>query len=143
MPRALRWLILTDNAIDALPADIGDCSRLQKLMLAGNRLRTLPAEMAACRALELVRLSANRLDALPDWLLRLPRLAWLATAGNPFGAAPEAAASAGPRSRTSTGHRWPASRSWARVHRASFTARSGARTGIRHGRSRSSCSRAR
>ena len=47
------------------------------------------------------------------------------------------------RSRTSTGHRWPASRSWARVHRASFTARSGARTGIRHGRSRSSCSRAR
>lgn len=96
LPRALRWLILTDNAIDALPADIGDCSRLQKLMLAGNRLRALPAEMAACRALELVRLSANRLDALPDWLLRLPRLAWLATAGNPFGAAPEAAASAGP-----------------------------------------------
>ncbi|MBJ9963758.1 leucine-rich repeat-containing protein kinase family protein [Burkholderia seminalis] len=96
LPRALRWLILTDNAIDALPADIGDCSRLQKLMLAGNRLRALPADMAACRALELVRLSANRLEALPDWLLRLPRLAWLATAGNPFGAAPEAAASAGP-----------------------------------------------
>ncbi|MCA8098250.1 leucine-rich repeat-containing protein kinase family protein [Burkholderia contaminans] len=96
LPRALRWLILTDNAIDALPADIGDCSRLQKLMLAGNRLRTLPTEMAACRALELVRLSANRLDALPDWLLRLPRLAWLATAGNPFGAAPEAAASTWP-----------------------------------------------
>ncbi|WP_396332229.1 leucine-rich repeat-containing protein kinase family protein [Burkholderia anthina] len=96
LPRALRWLILTDNAIDALPAEIGDCSRLQKLMLAGNRLRALPAEMAACRALELVRLSANRLDALPDWLLRLPRLAWLAAAGNPLGAAPEAAASAEP-----------------------------------------------
>lgn len=96
LPRALRWLILTDNAIDALPADIGGCSRLQKLMLAGNRLRALPAEMAACRALELVRLSANRLEALPGWLLCLPRLAWLATAGNPFSAAPEAAASAGP-----------------------------------------------
>ncbi|AOR70732.1 protein kinase [Burkholderia stabilis] len=96
LPRALRWLILTDNEIDALPAEIGACSRLQKLMLAGNRLRALPAEMAACRALELVRLSANRLDDLPDWLLRLPRLAWLAAAGNPFGAAPEAAASAGP-----------------------------------------------
>ncbi|MFP3802864.1 leucine-rich repeat domain-containing protein, partial [Paraburkholderia sp. SIMBA_027] len=53
LPRALRWLILTDNAIDELPADIGDCSRLQKLMLAGNRLRALPAEMAACRSLEL------------------------------------------------------------------------------------------
>ncbi|WP_175921707.1 leucine-rich repeat-containing protein kinase family protein [Burkholderia latens] len=96
LPRALRWLILTDNEIDELPAGIGDCPRLQKLMLAGNRLRALPAEMAACRALELVRVSANRLDALPDWLLRLPRLAWLASAGNPFGAAPEAEASAEP-----------------------------------------------
>ncbi|KVA11402.1 protein kinase [Burkholderia latens] len=96
LPRALRWLILTDNEIGELPGQIGECSRLQKLMLAGNRLRALPAEMAACRALELVRVSANRLDALPDWLLRLPRLAWLAAAGNPFGAAPEAAASAEP-----------------------------------------------
>ncbi|RAG12775.1 protein kinase, partial [Burkholderia multivorans] len=79
---------------DALPPEIGDCSRLQKLMLAGNRLQSLPDEMAACRALELVRLAANRLDTLPDWLLRLPRLAWLAVAGNPLGAASEAAASA-------------------------------------------------
>ncbi|WP_176158579.1 leucine-rich repeat-containing protein kinase family protein [Burkholderia multivorans] len=94
LPRMLRWLILTDNAIDALPPEIGDCSRLQKLMLAGNRLQSLPDEMAACRALELVRLAANRLDALPDWLLRLPRLAWLAVAGNPLGAVSEAAASA-------------------------------------------------
>ncbi|RAA25544.1 protein kinase [Burkholderia multivorans] len=94
LPRVLRWLILTDNAIDALPPEIGDCSRLQKLMLAGNRLQSLPDEMAACRALELVRLAANRLDTLPDWLLRLPRLAWLAVAGNPLGAASEAAASA-------------------------------------------------
>ncbi|MGS0893795.1 leucine-rich repeat-containing protein kinase family protein [Burkholderia stagnalis] len=94
LPRALRWLILTDNEIDALPVEIGDCSRLRKLMLAGNRLRALPAELAACRALELVRLSANRLDALPDWLPQMPRLAWLAYAGNPFSAAREAAASA-------------------------------------------------
>jgi hypothetical protein len=96
LPAALRWLILTDNEIDALPDEIGDCPRLQKLMLAGNRLRTLPDRLAACRALELVRLSANRLQTLPDWLLRLPRLAWLAYAGNPFGAAVEAAASAEP-----------------------------------------------
>ena len=53
-------------------------------MLAGNRLQALPAELAACRALELVRISANRLEALPDWLPALPRLAWLAFAGNPF-----------------------------------------------------------
>jgi hypothetical protein len=92
LPPRLRWLILTDNRIEALPAELGARPRLQKLMLAGNRLQALPAEMAACRALELVRISANRFEALPEWLPTLPRLAWLAFAGNPFDAAPEAAA---------------------------------------------------
>ena len=89
LPRQLRWLILTDNDIETLPAEIGERPNLQKLMLAGNRLRSLPETMAACSRLELLRISANRLDALPDWLLRLPRLAWLAYAGNPLNAARE------------------------------------------------------
>ncbi|MFT0172574.1 leucine-rich repeat-containing protein kinase family protein [Paraburkholderia mimosarum] len=89
LPPRLRWLILTDNAIDALPPEIGERPNLQKLMLAGNRLRALPETMAACSRLELLRVSANRLDALPDWLLRLPRLAWLAYAGNPLNVARE------------------------------------------------------
>ena len=93
LPPRLRWLILTDNRIENLPAALGACTRLQKLMLAGNRLCDLPDAMAACRALELVRLSANALSALPDWLLALPRLAWLAFAGNPFGEAAERSAS--------------------------------------------------
>lgn len=80
----LRWLILTDNRIVELPASIGQCARLQKLMLAGNRLQSLPPEMANCTGLELLRISANRLSALPEWLLALPRLSWLAFAGNPF-----------------------------------------------------------
>lgn len=92
LPPRLRWLILTDNAIEALPPEIGRCTRLQKLALAGNRLTALPAEMAHCRGLELLRISANRLEqAPPDWLLALPRLAWLAFAGNPFNAAREQA----------------------------------------------------
>jgi hypothetical protein len=94
LPRALRWLILTDNALDQLPAEIGRCAPLQKLMLAGNRLRALPPELAACERLELVRLAANQLEALPEWLPRLPRLAWLAYAGNPFCAEQEAVAAA-------------------------------------------------
>jgi hypothetical protein len=94
LPRGLRWLILTDNEVEALPAELGQCALLQKLMLAGNRLSTLPKEMAQCTRLELVRLSANRLTALPEWLTGLPRLSWLAYAGNPFGASLEAAASA-------------------------------------------------
>ncbi|MBW0445758.1 protein kinase [bacterium M00.F.Ca.ET.228.01.1.1] len=92
LPPRLRWLILTDNEIDVLPPEIGNCGHLQKLMLAGNRLRFLPEELAACSRLELLRLAANRLDALPAWLLRMPRLAWLAFAGNPFGETLEAVA---------------------------------------------------
>ncbi|MGE6099322.1 leucine-rich repeat-containing protein kinase family protein [Aeromonas salmonicida] len=84
LPVGLRWLILTDNAIEQLPDELGQCSRLQKLMLSGNRLRELPASLANCQRLELVRIAANRLEALPNWLARLPRLAWLAYAGNPF-----------------------------------------------------------
>ncbi|WP_233834099.1 leucine-rich repeat-containing protein kinase family protein [Paraburkholderia sp. ZP32-5] len=92
LPPSLRWLILTDNEVERMPAELGRCTQLQKLMLAGNRLAALPEELAACTRLELLRLAANRFDALPRWLLRLPRLTWLAYAGNPFGAALEAAA---------------------------------------------------
>ena len=91
LPPGLRWLILTENRIEALPAAIGRCARLQKLALAGNQLASLPPEMAACTGLELLRIAANRLTALPDWLPALPRLAWLAYAGNPFCAAVDAA----------------------------------------------------
>ncbi len=96
-PPSLRWLILTDNQIESLPADIGLCTRLQKLMLAGNQLQSLPDELANCQNLELIRLAANRLHSLPDWLFTLPRLSWLAFAGNPFcnGAASLAESEAG------------------------------------------------
>ena len=84
LPVRLRWLILTANQVTELPPEIGRCARLQKLMLAGNQLRALPAEMAHCTGLELLRIAANRLTSLPEWLLSLPRLSWLAFAGNPF-----------------------------------------------------------
>lgn len=90
LPPSLRWLILTDNRIDRLPASLGNCLPLQKLMLSGNRLESLPEEMAACTNLELVRLAANRFQALPPWLLELPKLAWLAFAGNPCSVSPPA-----------------------------------------------------
>jgi hypothetical protein len=94
----LRWLILTDNRITALPPTLTECPRLQKLMLAGNRLSRLPSGMGRLQRLELLRLSANHFErvehALPDELLALPHLAWLAHAGNPFSAAREQAAQA-------------------------------------------------
>ncbi len=80
----IRWLILTNNNIEVLPDEIGECARLQKLMLAGNKLRSLPDSLRNCRNLSLLRIAANRLTALPDWLLHMPRLSWLAFSGNEF-----------------------------------------------------------
>ena len=85
LPKKTRWLILTDNLIERLPDSMGELYRLKKLALAGNRLTSLPASMADCQNLELVRLSANQLTSLPDWLFQLPKLSWLAFAGNPLG----------------------------------------------------------
>ncbi|HAJ64948.1 MAG TPA: protein kinase [Cyanobacteria bacterium UBA8543] len=84
LPPSIRWLILTNNKIEKLPASLGNMRHLQKLMLAGNRLQSLPEEMASCFNLELIRLSANQLQELPPWLFTLPRLSWLAYAGNPL-----------------------------------------------------------
>ena len=84
LPARLRWLILTDNQLESLPAELGACTRLQKLALAGNRLQALPDSLADLHGLELLRIAANRLERLPEMLLQLPRLTWLAFAGNPF-----------------------------------------------------------
>jgi hypothetical protein len=53
-------------------------------MLAGNKLTALPSELSNCKELELLRISANKLDHIPDWLLSMPKLTWLAFAGNPL-----------------------------------------------------------
>ena len=84
LPRQLRWLTVTDNAIEALPRALAERPALQKLMLAGNRLSDLPEVLRDAPNLELVRLAANRFEALPPWLASMPRLAWLAWSGNPL-----------------------------------------------------------
>jgi len=85
LPPALRWLTLTDNAIGHLPTELGQRPALQKLMLAGNQLTALPDSLQAAHKLELLRASANRLERVPGWLTELPRLSWLALAGNALG----------------------------------------------------------
>ena len=80
----LRWFIVTDNALSRVPNTLGNCTQLQKLMLAGNQLSELPDSMANCHNLELLRISANQFKSLPAWLFTLPKLSWLAYAGNPF-----------------------------------------------------------
>lgn len=84
LPPALRWLTLTDNRIETLPAALGRLPRLRKLMLSGNALRQLPETLADAPDLELLRIAANRIEAVPPWLGAHPTLAWLGWAGNPF-----------------------------------------------------------
>lgn len=85
LPPALRWLILTDNALASLPTELGQRPALQKLMLAGNQLQALPESLQGAQQLQLLRISANRLREVPAWLTTLPRLSWLALAGNAMG----------------------------------------------------------
>jgi hypothetical protein len=85
---SIRWLILTNNRIATLPAQIGNCSRMQKLMLAGNKLKDLPVELGNCLNLSLLRISANQLSRFPQWLLNMPKLSWLAFSGNLFNTRP-------------------------------------------------------
>src|SRR4028118_497777 len=61
LPHSLRWLILTDNKIEKLPASLGSLSHLQKLMLAGNQLSSLPQPMASCKNLGLIRVPGRPL----------------------------------------------------------------------------------
>jgi serine/threonine protein kinase len=53
-------------------------------MLAGNKLTSLPTELAECKNLELLRISANQIKEIPVWLFSLPKLSWIALAGNPY-----------------------------------------------------------
>ena len=84
LPLSTRWLILTDNNLQAIPESIGDLSLLQKFMISGNQLTFLPSSISNCKNLELLRISANKLSSFPNILLSLPKLSWLAYSGNPF-----------------------------------------------------------
>ncbi|RYF29397.1 MAG: protein kinase [Chloroflexi bacterium] len=86
LPMSLRGLILTDNAITNIPADINRLTRLQKLMLTGNDLSTLPDTMCKLNNLELIRVSGNRLERSSDMLSTMPNLAWFADSDNTFNA---------------------------------------------------------
>ena len=59
LPKAIEWLILTDNKIAKLPATFGQYTALKKLALAGNQLSELPISMANCHNLELIRLGLH------------------------------------------------------------------------------------
>ena len=87
LPPHLIHAIFTDNQITTIDEEAWrKFSSIRKLMLANNKLTSFtggsnPSKNLA--SLELVRLANNDLQSLPDEVLRAPRLAWVALAGNP------------------------------------------------------------
>jgi hypothetical protein len=82
-PPHLEQLILTDNILTTLPLLLSSLP-LRKIMVTRNRLEHLPDDFGRQTQLELVRLSHNGLVGLPLGFWTLPRLAWVALAGNPI-----------------------------------------------------------
>ena len=58
----LQILILTDNALTSLPADIGELTELRVLEASNNQLSSLPASLAQLTKLKTVDLSRNCLS---------------------------------------------------------------------------------
>jgi len=93
---ALRRLDLSDNELEALPAELGALHALEELLLAGNAaLRALPAALAGCVSLRLLDVRGTALATLPPELSRLPALADVALDGGALEAPLAAAARRG------------------------------------------------
>ena len=65
-PTLLRRLDLSNNKLRSLPAEIGDCVKLQELMLNNNYMRMLPYELGKLFQLVILGLKGNPLG--PDIL---------------------------------------------------------------------------
>ena len=81
---SLRFLVLSHNRLDSLPAWMGRLRALEVLAVNGNRLRALPASLAQLTALRQLDAAHNRLAELPAGLGALPRLERLSLAANPL-----------------------------------------------------------
>ncbi len=110
----LEVLDLSNNQLDALPADFGRLKNLKILFLSNNRFETLPSVIADCPELDMIGFKANlikqvpegslpnktrwliltdnQIDQLPDSIGGLHRLRKLALAGNRLTSLPDSMA---------------------------------------------------
>ena len=101
LPTSMEWIMLTNNSLATLPADLSSLCNLRKLAMSGNRLGSLGALRAldgtspSLPKLELVRFAGNALGAKEAAAVfrSLPNLAWVGISGQD-GDAPSATASA-------------------------------------------------
>lgn len=87
---ALRYLVLSDNLLDSLPAGLWDLTRLVELDLGGNRIGRIDPRVGRLQSLLFLGLRGNGLGSLPDSLFGLPNLETLLLAGNSLDTLPEA-----------------------------------------------------
>ena len=85
----LEVLDLSDNAIDALPNDLGRLRRLRVLFCSNTRFERLPPVLGDCPALSQVGFRDAGLRQVPAEALP-PRLRWLTLTGNRIEALPDA-----------------------------------------------------
>jgi Leucine-rich repeat (LRR) protein len=105
LPTSMEWIMLTNNSLATLPADLSSLCNLRKLAMSGNRLGSLgalraldgtsPSLSPSLPKLELVRFAGNALGAKEAAAVfrSLPSLAWVGISGQD-GDAPSASASA-------------------------------------------------
>lgn len=86
--KSLERLYLQDNALEELPAALGDLVGLTRMDLSKNRIASVPAEIGRLANLTELDLSSNRLEALPAEFGSLRRLEWLFLFQNQLAALP-------------------------------------------------------
>ncbi|MFN7836187.1 MAG: leucine-rich repeat domain-containing protein [Burkholderiaceae bacterium] len=87
--RDVKYLFLSKQNLEALPAQIGQLEKLTYLELRQNRLTALPAQIGQLEKLTSLELSQNRLTDLPDTLRELKELRRLNLASNSFTRVPD------------------------------------------------------
>ena len=89
---ALKYLVLSENLLDSLPAAIWNLASLVELDLGGNRIAALDPRVSQLQSLLLLGLRGNGLASLPAPLFALPQLETLILSGNALDTLPEAVA---------------------------------------------------
>ncbi len=79
---SLTHINIKDNAIEALPEDIGRLSRLQELYADNNCLSSLPDSLCDCSELQRLHLDFNQIGYLPQEIGQLKKLTHLCLEGN-------------------------------------------------------------
>ena len=87
--RALRYLNLSECALETLPESLGEISSVETLLASHNQLTALPSSLFQLKKLQKLVLSFNKLATLPDSCSSLNELKILDLSHNSFEESPK------------------------------------------------------